>query len=313
MANSYTGIFQTLAASFNEASLAKEGKNVLMTMVTRDLSPSVAAPFQIINTNIMASTGTPTAFTPGTTTLTLSDLTINPGAVTLNQFPTYGVLLPSGDLSRTDISSFLRKVTDECIKKIGDNINSYIGGLITAANFPTNGSNASGGNDDITDAGLALAWNKLASAKVPVGDLGNLFLAVPPVVYSNLLQRQSWTQSAYVGDPKSGDIRSTARLGLQWGALVDFDTDVPGNGTGGTAAGTYASLLFHRKAIALVSRALAPPLDVNVPTTYVDYKGIPIRVTIMWNNLKRADELVCDAMFGASVVREDHGAYLITT
>lgn len=311
MANAYSGIFQTLASAFNEASLAKEGKNVLMTMVTRDYSPEVAAPFSILNTNIMASTGTVTAFTPGTTTLTLSDLTINAGAVTLNQFPTYGVLLPSGDLSRTAMQSFIRKVTDECVKKIGDAINAYLGSLIIAANFTTHGSNTVGA-DTIADSHMATVWKKLADAKVPVGDMGNFFLAVQPTIYSNLLQNASWTQNTYLADDAAG-IRRTARLGLQWGALVDFDTDVPGNGTNGTSAGTYAALLFHRKAIAMVARALAPPLDNGVPTTYVNYKGVPIRATIAWNNLKRGDELVMDAMFGASVVREDHAAFMIST
>jgi hypothetical protein len=312
MPNSYSGLFQTLAASFREASAAKVGKNVLMTMVRRDVSPVIEQPFATINTNIFASTGTPTAFTPGTTTLTLSDLTVNPGAVTLNQFPTYGVLLPSGDLSKTFSASFVEGVRDECVKKIGDSINGYIAGLITAANFPTNGSNSSGA-DTVSDAAMGTVWQKLAALDVPVGDLGNLFLATGPVVYANLLQTNTWTQTAYVGDAKTSEIRATARLGLQWGAICDFDPDMPGNGTGGTAAGTYASLLFHRNAIAMASRALAPPLDTGVPTSYVSYKGIPIRITVAWNNLKRADELVMDAMFGAAVVREDHGAFLIST
>jgi hypothetical protein len=312
MPNSYSGLFQTLAAAFKEASAAKEGKNVLMTMVRRDVEPNIAQPFSVINTNIYASTGTPTAITPGTTTLTLSDLTIAPGAVTLNQFPAYGVLLPSGDQSRTFSESFIAGVRDECIKKIGDSINGYLAALIAAGNFTTHGSNSSGA-DTVSDAAMGTVWQKLAAADVPVGDMGNFFLITHPVVYANLLQTASWTQSAYIGDPKAGEIRATARLGLQWGAIADFDPDVPGNGTGGTAAGTYASLLFHRNAIAMVSRALAPPLDTGVPTTYVDYKGVPIRVTVAWNNLKRADELVMDAMYGAAVVREDNGAFLIST
>jgi hypothetical protein len=307
VSNSYSGIFQTLAASFREASAAKEGRNVLLTMVRKDVEPVVAQPFSVINTNIFASTGTPTDFTPGTTTLTLSDLTVNAGAVTLNKFPTYGVLLPSGDLSRTFSDNFIKGVRDEAIKKIGNALNGYLAALITSGNFTTHGENASGA-DTVTDAAMGTAWQKLASADVPVGDLGNLFLATHPVVYASLLQTNSWTQSAYVGDPKSGDIRSTARLGLQWGAMADFDPDMPL-----PAAGTYASLLFHRNAMALVSRALAPPLDTGVPTSYVDYKGIPIRVTIAWNNLKRADEMVFDAMCGVAVVREDHGAFLLSS
>lgn len=307
MPNSYGGLFQTLASSFREGSAAKEGRNVLLTMVRRDVSPEIAQPFGTVNTNVFASTGTATSQAPVSANYTASDLTVNPGAVVLNQFPTYGVLLPSGDLSRTFSESFVRGVRDECLKVMGNYINGYLAGLITAGNFPTHGSNASGA-DTVSDAAMGAAWQKLATADVPVGDLGNFFLATHPVVYANLLQTAAWTQTSYLGDAKTSEVRATARLGLQWGALVDFDADMPI-----PATGTYASLLFHRNAIAMVSRALAPPMDTGVPCSYVDYKGIPIRVMFQWNNNKRADEIVFDAMFGAAVVREDHGAFLLST
>jgi hypothetical protein len=305
MPNSYTGIFQQLASAFNQASLAKVGKNVLINMVTRDFSPEIAQPFSVINTNPLVSSGTATNLTPGNA-VSLSDITMNAGAVTLNTFPTYAVALQSQDLALTYATSFIDKVKDEVVKKIGNSINGSIAALITAANFTTHGSNTVGA-DTISDANMATAWGKLAAADIPIGDFGNAFLIVHPAVYANLLQTNSWTQNAYIGDISS-EIRRTALLGNQWGVFCDWDPDVPL-----PAAGTYACLLFHRNAIALVARALAPPLDTGVPTMYVNYKGIPIRMTIAWNNLARRDELVVDAMFGVSVVREDHGCFMVTT
>lgn len=311
MPNSYSGIFNTLAASFNRASLAKGGKNALITAVTRDFSPEVAAPFQVINTNIMGSTGSATSFTPGTTTLTLSDVTIGPGAVTLNQFPTYGVLLPSGDISRSS-SSFVDKIRDECIKKIGDSINGTLAGLITTGNFDSYSVVASG-EDTVADTAITEAWFNLANNDIPVGDLGDVFLITHPKVYSNLLDNQKWTQAQFIGDQLADKVRQTAMLGTQWGAFCDWDPDMPTT-TGGTTTPTrYYSMLMHRHAIALVTRALARPLDTGVPTAYFDYKGISIRATIAWNNLKRADELVMDAMFGVAVVRKDHGCLMLST
>jgi hypothetical protein len=307
VANSYAGLMQSLCASFNRASLAKEGRNVLSTMVVRDFEPTVASPFSTINTNIMASTGTPTNLASGDA-LTLSTLTINPGAVVLNQHPTYGFALPTFDYSRTPPGGLIDKLRDEAIKKIGNEINGYLASLITVGNFTSHNVTSAGANT-ITDAKMGEAWAKLANDDVPVGDLGNLFLATHPTVYSNLVQTAAWAQSAYVGDVKAGEIRSTARLGLQWGAIADFDPDMPTEVT----ADTFTSLLFHRNAIALVSRALAPPIDTSVPTTYVMYKGIPIMVTITWNNLTQSNEVVFSALYGASVVREDHGCTLEST
>lgn len=311
MANTFSGIFNQLAAAFNKASLAKEAKNVLLTMVTRDLEPSVAAPFTVINANIANSSGAVTDATAATT-LALSDVNLDPGAVTLNKFPRYGFGISGLDMSRTVSEVLVEKLRDEAIKKIGNQINGYLAALILAANFPTNGSTTSGA-DTVTDAAMAAAWTKLAAADVAVGDMGNFFLATGPVVYGNLLQTQSWTQATNVGDQLAGAIRQSARLGLQWGAITDFDPDMPANGTLGTAAGTYASLLFHRHAMALVARALAPPLNTSIPCTYVNYKGIPIRITIDFNNKTGQDEMVFDALCGVGVIREDHGAYLIST
>jgi hypothetical protein len=301
MANSYTGLFQSLAASFNRASLAKEGRNVLLTMVTRDFEPSPASRFSVINTNIIAGTGSTTNLTSGT--LTLSDVTIDPGAVVLNQFPAYGFALPNYDFSRAASGGLVDKLRDEAIKKIGNSINGTLAALVTTANF-TSHQVAGSGADTITDAKMAEAWGKLAGSDVAVGDMGNFFLVAHPAVYANLLQTNSWTQSAFVGDPKSGEIRSSARLGLQWGALADFDPDMP------VADGVYDSLLFHRHAIVLVARAPAMPINNATPYAFTTYKGIPILMTVDWDQLTQRNTIVFTALYGVKVARQDHGCIL---
>jgi hypothetical protein len=314
MPNSYTGFFQTLAASFNEAALAKGGRNALINYVTRDFSPEVATPLSVINTNIAASTGSASHIAAGST-LSLSNVTLDPGAVTLDQHPAYGFAVPNFDTARGPSASLMAKLRDEAWKKMGNFINGYLASLLTTGNFDdyASGTPVASGADTISDTAMQSAWATLAANDVPVGDIGNFFLVTHPVVYSSLLGTSSWTQASYVSDQLSMGIRQTARLGTQWGAFADWDPDMPTT-TGGSPTDTkYYSTLFHRYAIALVSRALAPPMDPGVPTTYVSYGGLPIRVTIVWNNRTMSDELVFDALFGAAVVRSDHGILLLSS
>jgi hypothetical protein len=307
MANAYAGIFNTLAASFNEASLAKGGKNVLLTMVTQDFSPEVAAPFAVINTNIVNSAGTVTNLASGAGQ-TFQDVNIDPGAVTLNLHPTYGFPISSVDLTKSNGDNLIRKLRDEAIKKIGNYLNDSVAALITAANFPTYTLSGVSGADTVTDAIMGEAWAKLAANDIPVADIYNFFLVAHPIVYGNLIQSPSWAQSAYVGQSKATQIRETARLGLQWGAVADWDPDMPL-----PAGGTYASLLFHRYAMALVARAVVAPMNPFIPCTYVFYKGIPIRVIVDFDQVTMSDRMTFDALCGVAVVRPDHGCFMVSS
>lgn len=313
MPNSYTGLFQTLAAAFNDAALAKVGRNALMNYVTRDLEPSVAAPFSVVNTNIAASTGTATHIASGST-LTLSDVTLNPGAVTLDKHPGYGFAMPSFDAARGPSESQVIKLRDEAVKKIGNYINGVVAALVAPANFTDyfSGTAIASGADTVSDAAIKTAWGALAANDIDMGDVGNVFLVTHPTIYAELLDSQKWTQAAYISDQLAARVRATAMLGTQWGAICDWDPDIPTT-TGGSPTDTkYYSIMFHRNAIALVSRALAPPANPNIPTTYVSYNGVPIRVTIDFNNKTLSDEIVFDCLFGAAVVRSDHGILLLS-
>jgi hypothetical protein len=305
MGNAYTGLFQTLSAAFNEASLAKEGRNAMLMYCTRDFSPEIAAPFSVVNTNICASTGSASHIASGSS-LTLSDVTMNAGAVTLDKHPAYGFNLPSFDTARGPSASVVEKLRDEAIKKMGDYANGIVAALVNGTAFNSYATVTSASDDAWDDASIKSAWTTLANADVPVGDLGNVFFVTKPTAYAALLDTGKWSQSAYIGSDLAQRVRATAALGTQWGAFCDWDPDLP------TVSGKQNGLFFHRNAIALVSRALAPPANPSIPTTYVSYKGIPIRVTIDFNNKTLADEIVFDALFGVAAIRPDHGVYMET-
>jgi hypothetical protein len=305
MANDYSNLFRTLTQSFNELGRKPDNKNALIGMVRQDITPAFGEMFGTVSTNIVNSSGTPTNLASGSR-LTLSDVNFDPMNVTLDQHPSYGFSLPAIDQSKGVDDPAIRTLRDEAVKKIGDAINTYLVGLITTGNF-TNTPVDTTADADIPDTAMASAWETLANLGVPVGDLGDMFLITRPTVYKSLLLNDSWTRHSDIGDIASG-IRVTALLGTQWGAFVDFDPNMTA-----PASGVYTSLYFHRNAIALVARAVKPPLSDGPQCTYVYYRGIPIRVVVDYDPTLLADVMTFDVLFGAAVVRPTWGIILKNT
>lgn len=69
----------------------------------------------------------------------------------------------------------------------------------------------------------------------------------------------------------------------------------------------FANFLFHKHAIAMVTRPLPQPDSRVVYSTYIDWKGLPMRVQLGWNQIKNGWCVTVDAGFGCAVLRNDHG------
>lgn len=290
MANSYTGIFPTIVAALDDAQKALQHPNKLIESVYTDFSATTAGLFDTINLNIPASTGSVTNVGAGS--LTFTDVTATPSALQLNQHPAYGFALPDYDTMRSMNPMQVRMLfVDEAVKKIENFINAYLAGLITAGNVANVVAGAS--NDTITFTEATSMWKTLAGLACPVSDLGNVFLLCNPAVFGSLLADTNWTANSQVGYQLAGEIRRTAMLGQALGVLADYDLDMP------VATGVYTSLMFHRNAFALGARALEAPTAGGVAAMQYIYKGIPIRITIDWNQTKLAYTITFDALFGA--------------
>ena len=316
MANTYAGVFQTLAAAFNEASLAKKHRNTIIDSVTKDFSPEFAAPYSTLNTNIANSGFTPTNLASGST-LTISNVNLDPGVVSLNYHETLGVDIPSLDLAKAG-SGFVAKIRDELLKSIENSINMALASLFTTANFNSynvvyngnytetnyfNGASISA-TDMIFTETMNVAWQELVNNYVPIHEAGDSHLLMPPVVYGNVLTTNpNWFVSMATGDTYAGDTVRSGALPSRWNISPVWDADMnTALGTGG-----YLSCLFHRYAIALVARAIPAPANPNVPCAYVNYRGLPVRIILDYWQPNQSDRLTADVLFGCSVVRPDHG------
>lgn len=309
MANGHDEFFHTLANSFRGVNLAKGGRNALINYVYRGIEPFVRARHEAIKIPFFdaAQSGAVENVAAGNN-LTRRTPHLESPSITLAKHAVYAVPIYSTNLSKAS-PGYVDGVRDMAQKKIADEINGDVAALITPANFADYTPVDTGVDDDITDAAMGTAWSTLADADVPVGDMDNMFVISAPQVYSKLLQRESFTKNSSIGDPSAG-IRRTARLGTHWGAWFDWDADL---GLYQQSAGVYASLYFHRYAMGIVSAPLAPPMNPNVPCTYVSINGIPVRVIVDFDQDYMCDVISFDCLYGVGVIRSDHGILLANT
>lgn len=304
MANGYTGVFPALVAAFSEAQGALKAPNALLECVFRDFGPQQAQQFDSVKLNYPASGYTVTNATNAT--VAISDVTATPKTIILDQHPAVRFKLPDYDTMRSYGVSQLRAMfVDEAIEKVSAYANKQLASLITAGNFPANSPGAV--NDSISVAEAATMWQTLASAKAPVRDTANLFLFMHPVVYGKLLGDSTWTGGNTVSNVYADAARRQADLVSVYGAQPRYDLDMP------LDTGVYTSLMFHRRAMAIASRALEIPTAGGIAGLSVNYNGLPLRVTIDWDQSALAYVMSVDALFGVGVFRADHACRHTTT
>jgi len=157
---------------------------------------------------------------------------------------------------------------------------AYIGSTGTTA-YTGNSSNAA----DITDAGLRALILRLDNANVP---MDNRSLIIPPIVSSDLLALNRFTEQAYIG---SGDAIKTGKIGQIYGIDVLVSTNTPTTTTANTATDRVGCLL-HKDAL-----VLAEQVGVRSQTQYKqEYLG---------------DLFTSDTIYGVAELRNDAGVAFV--
>lgn len=298
MANSYSGFLLTLAAAVDDAQKALVAPNNLIKTVKKDLRPTPAAQYSSVNVNIPSSTFTVTNLTSGS--LTVSDVTSTPVVVSLDKHPSTGFDLPDYDTMRMMDAQMARDLfVDEAIKRMLEAINGYIAALITAGNFS---QVVTGGSADVmTYAEFLEAWETLATAKVPIRDAPNMHLMMHPKVFRYTFAQDDFIKASSVGDQIATLNRTTGAFARTMGIQPEYDLDMP------LAAGVYTSLIYHRDAMVLVARSMQAENALGVEQVIAFYDGIPIRISIGYNQLAFKKVITFDALCGVKVIRGTFG------
>ncbi len=310
MANTLTGLFQThilpATASLQAPTIFR---NSLLRKIYIQGQPQPGSVAAVINVNIpVVSENDVVDIGNGPVQITDEDHATVP--LTVNHNDSWSRKINDFDQVRTPMS--LRDFyLAPGIEAVTRKINARVGGLITAANFPSY-SSITGGADVFTRVHVAQAWANLSGAGVPI-DPGDTFFVTHPVPFSNMVgdDANKWISENIVGINAAEAAQQRAQLMPAFGAMIDWDQHAPT-----PAAGTYAGLMFNRHAFALVP--VTPPAGDTKPqvqeTFYtVPGTGLTFRIQYWYDPREQAWILHIHAMYALAVVRPNFGSYLVTT
>lgn len=298
MANALSSFFQTLVAAASEASQVLVGTTALMDAIYQDYSPAETATGQTLNIAI-PNPVTSEVDNAGTNDPTFSDVEFATEPIVFNQHPQFGYKIHDFEQYNSPLA-IRNLMVDPAIKGIAEWVNGYLAGLLNSTNLSTNGT-ISTTSSSITPAQVISGWTNLVNQKVPVMDTQNMSFIMAPQVYGNALQNTSFTQESIVGLPIALQARTGGQLREIYGAMSKYDQQMPTTGTSGSY--TYTGVLMHRWAVAAAYRPLPKPDPKVSEFTYINWKGLPIRITFGYSVQFSAWLVNIDAGFGASVVR----------
>jgi hypothetical protein len=301
VANTISGFYQTIVAAATEASQALVYNLKAVDSVYMDYRSEAATIGQILNV-IIPGVRTGNVQDQGTGDVNLTDVSETTVSIVFNKHPSDAFVIR--DFEQYNSPTLLRKLfLDSAIKGIKENINANVCALFNTTNFTTL-SAISGTLHDITTSQFLSGMAFLADQRVPIqNDPENVSLLVPSTVYTGMLADNNWTQAQIAGMFTAETVRRTGEFPTAFGATIKLDQQMPT--TGAVGSRTFTAAYLHRWAVAVATRPLPAPDEKVVDYSYVDFMGIPIRITLGYNQYpKQGYILTVDAGYGLKVVRD---------
>lgn len=305
MANTISGFYQTVVAAATEASQAPVYNLKLVDSIYKDVrTEETAAIGQTINV-VIPAVRTAGVLDAGVGDMTLTDVSETTVPIVMNKHPQDALVIRNYEQFNSPV--LLRQLFfDSALKGIKENINATIGGAVNSTNFAANAPIATTAHI-VTTTQLLSAMAVLSDQRVPVqGDPDNMSLLLPSVPYTAVLGDANWTQAQIAGMQTAQFVRERGELPVAYGCSVKLEQQM--TVTGAAPTRSFTGIYMHRYAICLVSRPLPKPDTKVVDFTYVDFGGIPILVTLGYNQYpKQGYILSVEAGYGLAVTRPSFG------
>lgn len=155
-------------------------------------------------------------------------------------------------------------------------------------------------------AQLRSARANLANAKVPVDDISNMFVATGSTTYTNMTGDSDFAQESMVGVDATVSARQRAVILPQLNAQIVEDPQMPIRNVSDTDV--HISAYYHRMATCLVFADLPGPQTSSGPeTSYINFRGIPIRVQQTYDINRGGEVIAFDFCYGVKVARPELG------
>lgn len=307
MANQYAGFLQTAMARVNNpaAALLKPTWNAANHIYWDYVPEDVQSVNNVLNINIPVD---PSAYVSdiGFGDAQFTDLAFTQVQLKLDRHPQYGTIVRDFEQINAGASIAASFVAPSIIA-VQNYLNNAVASLFTTTNFPVN-TPVSGTSSIITMTQFTKALATLADQRVPL-DGGDLTCLLPPTPFYALLDASStggapWTQAFIAGNATAEQARQTGEFRSAFGVQFRMDQQMPTTGTVGSR--TFTACLFHKYAIAGVSRPLEQP-GYAVGFERMQFGNIEMRVMMDYDIKKVGHLMSIDAAFGLKVVRPEMG------
>ena len=187
------------------------------------------------------------------------------------------------------IEDFTTQLLTPAMQAFSDKIDKYLLALNTqATNRVTHASGA------VTKAEVITAREYLTNNAVPLTDRNFVYNGA---VEADLLNTDLFTNASAVGD--DGTALREASLGRKFG--LDFYVDQNIAKTTGQTPNSTPAIVFHKNAMALVTRNLALPMGAS-NSAIVNYDGYGLRVVYGYNQTSKTDTISIDMLCGVKLL-----------
>ena len=186
---------------------------------------------------------------------------------------------------------------EDGMKAIAEQIDGDL--LALYSGFSTTPIDATSGSGGIVAGTVTEARRLLNDAKVSQSDR---YIVWHQDAESELLEVEKFTSSEF-GD--NGDAVREAIIGRKYGFAHFMDQQVK------EASSEAKNLAFHRDAIVLASRPLAPvPDGIGARSAVMNEDGIAIRVIWAYNASYLATQVTLDVLYGVAELRDNHAVVI---
>ena len=298
-------LLQTLTATFSELGTVSVGTTSLMECVYTDIgfnTSQVGAVIQIpisvpVNAQVVKTTGM------GYVAPTYNGYSLNQVNVTLDTQLHYGTFVPNIDQINTDVT-VRESLTTPAIAAIAEAANGCIAAALTTTNFNINPVVSTTASivtpAQFVKGGLTTLVNrKVAGVRNP----NFMSFIQHPNVNGSIIVDDAWTKAMNVGDAIAQQARLEAKVPVAFGAKIMVDQQMPA--TGVDPSQVFTSAYLSKYALAAAYR----PVPLGDPRTtyssYVNWKGLTIRIELSYLGKDQGWYLSVDAVMGVVPVRKE--------
>jgi hypothetical protein len=309
MANTVSAFWQTLVSQMTEATQVLAPTWAALERIYWDYSPAESALEQTLNVAIPADPANSVA-NIGAGDIIPTDISFSTTPIVFDRHPSFTYKVRSFEQFNSPL--VIRNLfADAAIKAIKTYMNNDFTSLFTTGNFTTNTA-ITGSSSIITTTKFTGGLAVLADQRVPVeNNPEDVTCLLPSVCYYALTDPAStdgknWSQAFIAGNKFAEKVRDTGTIPIAYGTQFRLDQQMPT--TGAVGSRTFTGALFHRWAIAGVSRPLPEPDGRVVEFERMQFGPLEMRMFMSYNHYPFDAWIVTiDAGYGRKVVRENMG------